>query len=64
MYPERQEDVVDEQLVRSVGMAERRQQHPSETGNRVVVDTYGLMVQIANLRRVSIVSDRIQRAAR
>jgi hypothetical protein len=44
MYPERQEDVVDKQLVRSVGMAERRQQHPSETGNRVVVDTYGLMV--------------------
>src|SRR5689334_5899922 len=64
MDPERQEDVVDKQQVHLVGMAERRQYCPSETGNCGVVDGLGLMVQIANSRRVGVVSDRVQRATR
>ena len=58
MDPERQEDVIDKQLVHLVGMAERRQYRRSETGNCGVLDSHGLMVQIANSRRVGIVSDR------
>src|SRR5260370_30697189 len=64
MDPERQEDVVDKQQVHLVGMAERRQYCPSETGNCGVIDSHGLMVQIANSRRVGVVSDRVQRATR
>jgi hypothetical protein len=64
MYPEPQEDVLDEQLVRSVGMAERRKHCPPETGNRGIIDSHGLVVQIANSPRVRVVSDRVQRAAR
>src|SRR6266436_7808158 len=64
MDPERQEDVVDKQLVHLVGMAECRQYRRSETGNCGVLDSHGLMVQIANSRRVGIVSDRVQRATR
>src|SRR5258708_10732142 len=64
MDPEREEDVVDKQLVHLVGMAECRQYRRSETGNCGVLDSHGLMVQIANSRRVGIVSDRVQRATR
>jgi hypothetical protein len=64
MYPDRQEDMVDEQLARLIGMAERRQYCPPETGNCGVVDSHGLMVQIANSRHVGLVCDRIQRATR
>src|SRR5258708_17683175 len=64
MYPEPQEDVVDEHLVRSVGMAERRQHCRAETGNRGIIDRHWLVVQIANSSRVRILSDRVQRAAR
>src|SRR5260221_12692931 len=64
MDPERQEDVVDKQLVHLVGMAERRQYRRSETGNCGVVDGHGLMVQIANSRRFGVVGDRVQRATR
>src|SRR5258707_2458429 len=64
MDPEREEYVVDNQLVHLVGMAECRQYRRSETGNCGVIDRHGLMVQIANSRRVGIVSDRVQRATR
>src|SRR5258705_840947 len=64
MYPERQENVVDEQLVRLVGTAERRQHRAPETGNRGVIANHGLMVKISNSRRVRVVSDRVQRATR
>src|SRR6202035_5388619 len=64
MYPDRQENVVDEQLARLVGMAARRQQRPPEIGNRRVVDTHGLVIEIANARRMGIVRDRVQRAPR
>src|SRR5260370_28974656 len=64
MDPEREEDVVDKQLVHLVGMAECRQYRRSETGNCGVLDSHGLMVQIANSRRVGVVSDRVQRATR
>ena len=57
MDPGRQEHVVDEQLARLVGMAERRQHRARKTTNRGVIDTHGLMVQIANLRRIGVVSD-------
>ena len=45
-------------------MAERRQYRRSETGNCGVVDTHGLIVQIANSPRIGVVSDRVQRIAR
>src|SRR5260370_26500432 len=64
MDPERKEDVVDKQLVHVVGMAERRQYRRSETGNCGVLDSHGLMVQIANSRRFGVVGDRVQRATR
>jgi hypothetical protein len=64
MDPERQEDVVDKQLVHLVGMAERRQYRRSETGNCGVLASHGLMVQIANSRRFGVVGDRVQRATR
>src|ERR1700733_13654992 len=64
MYPERQKNVVDEQLVRLVGKAERRQHRPPETGNRGVIAGHRLMVKISNARRVGVVSDRVQRATR
>src|SRR5260370_38423579 len=64
MDPEREEEVVDKQLVHVVGMAECRQYGRSETGNCGGLDSHGLMVQIANSRRVGIVSDRVQRATR
>src|SRR6266853_3434156 len=64
MDPERQEDVVDKQLVHLVGMAERWQYRRSETGNCGVLDSHGLMVQIANSRRFGVVGDRVQRATR
>ena len=64
MDPERQEDVIDKQLVHLVGMAERRQYRAPETGNRGVVDSHGFMVQVANSRYVGLVCDRIQRATR
>src|ERR1700756_5698909 len=64
MYPEPQEDVLDEQLVRSVGMAERRKHSSPQTGNRSVIDSHGLVVQIFNSPRVRVVGDRVQRAAR
>jgi hypothetical protein len=56
MYPEPQEDVLDEQLVRSVGMAERRKHCPPEAGNRGIIDTHRLVVQIANSSRVRVVT--------
>ncbi len=64
MDPDRQEDVVDEQLGRLVGMAERRQHRASETANRGIVETQGIVAQIANSRHVGVVSDRVERATR
>jgi hypothetical protein len=64
MYPDRQKDMVDKQLARLVGMAERRQHRPPETANRGVVETHGVVAQIANSRRVGVVSDRVERATR
>src|SRR5258706_3002260 len=64
MDPEREEDVVDKQLVHLVGMAERWQYRRSETGNCGVLASHGLMVQIANSRRFGVVGDRVQRATR
>jgi hypothetical protein len=64
MYPDRQKDVVDKQLARLVGMAQRRQHRPPETANRGVVETHGVVAQIANSRRVGVVSDRVERATR
>jgi hypothetical protein len=64
MYPDRQKDVVEKQLVHLVGMAERRQHRPPEIDNRGVVNTHGLVTQLPNLRRLGIVGDRVQCAAR
>src|SRR5260370_8418372 len=64
MDPEREEDVVDKQLVHLMWSAGCRQYRRSETGKCGVLDSHGLMVQIANSRRVGIVSDRVQRATR
>jgi hypothetical protein len=54
VYPDRQEDMVEEQLARLVRMAERRQHRHPEAGNRSVVDGHGLVVQIADSRRVGV----------
>ena len=65
MHPDRQQDVVDKQRVGLVGMAEGGQQQAPQAGNRDVVDTRpGLIAQIANSRRVGVVSDRVQRRTR
>src|SRR6478672_10344174 len=65
MHPERQQDVVEKQRVSLVGMAEGGQQQAPEAGSRDVVDAHaGLIVQIANARRVGLVSDRVQRRTR
>jgi hypothetical protein len=65
MHPDRQQDVVDKQRVSLVGMAEGGQQQAPEGGNRDVVDAHaGLIAQIANSRRVGLVSDRVQRRTR
>jgi hypothetical protein len=65
MHPDRQEDVVDKQPVNLIKVAERGQQQASQAGNRDVVDARaGLIVQIANWRRVGVVSDRVQRRTR
>jgi hypothetical protein len=65
MQPGRQQDVVDKQRVSLVGTAEGRQQQAPQAGNRDVVDgRAGLIAQIANSRRVGVVSDRIQRRTR
>src|SRR6266850_8612382 len=65
MHPDRQQDVVDKQPVSLVGMAEGGQQQTPEAGNCGVVDgCAGLKAQIANSRRVGLVSDRVQRHAR
>ena len=65
MHPDRQQDVVDKQRVSLVGMAEGGQQQAPEAGNRDVVDARaGLIAQIANSRRVGLVSDRVQRRTR
>ena len=65
MHPDRQQDVVDKQRVSLVGMAEGGQQQAPQAGNRDVVDARaGLIVQIANSRRVGVVSDRVQRRTR
>src|ERR1700731_2399041 len=62
MHPYRQQDVFDKQRMSLVGMAERRQQQAPQAGNREVVDAgAGLIAQIANSRRVGVVSDRVQR---
>src|SRR5580692_4647505 len=47
MDPDRQEHMFDEQLIRLVGMAKRRQHRPREVANRGVVETHGIVVQIA-----------------
>jgi hypothetical protein len=58
MRPDRQQDVVDKQRVSLVGMAEGGQQQAPQAGNRNVVDARaGLIAQIANSRRVGVVSD-------
>src|SRR5882724_2422572 len=57
MYPERQENVVDKQLVHLVGTAEHRQHGLPKIENRGVVYSHGLMVQLANSRRVGIFGD-------
>jgi hypothetical protein len=60
MHPDPQQDVVDKQRVGLVGMAEGRQQQVPQAGNRAVVDTRaGLIAQIANSRRIGVVSDRV-----
>ena len=61
MHPERQQYVVDKQRVSWVVMAKGGQQRAPEARNRDVVDAgSGLIAQFANLRRVSLVSDRVQ----
>jgi hypothetical protein len=63
--PDRQHDVVDKHLAGLVGTPQRGQHRAPQLANRGVVDaSAGLVVQIANSRRVGIVSDRIQRRAR
>src|SRR5258708_17910454 len=58
MHPDRQQDVVDKQPVSLVGRAEGMQQHAPQAANRDVVDARaGLIAQIANSRRVAVVSD-------
>jgi hypothetical protein len=65
MHPDPQQDVVDKQRVSLVGMAEGRPQEAPQAGNRDVVDTRaGLIAQIANSRRIGLVSDRVQRRTR
>jgi hypothetical protein len=65
MHPDRRQDVVDKQSASLVGMVEGGQQQTPESGNRNVVDAYsGLIAQIANSGRVSLVSDRVQRRTR
>src|ERR1700743_1949551 len=65
MHPERQQDVVEKQLVNLVGMAESGQQQAPQAGNRDVVDARaGLIAQIANSRRAGVVRDRVQRRTR
>src|SRR6267142_7227964 len=65
MHPDRQQDVVEKQRVSRVGMAEGGQQQASQAGNREVADARaGLIAQIANSRRVNVVSDHVQRRTR
>src|ERR1700758_4167096 len=65
MHPDRPQDVVDKQRVSLVGMTEGRHQQAPESGNREVVDaSSGLITQIADSRRVGLVSDRLQRHTR
>ena len=61
MHPERQEYVIQEQLVRLPGIPNRWQHRPSEMGNRSVVESHRVMIQVADSRRVRIVRDRIKR---
>jgi hypothetical protein len=56
--------VIDEQLVRLIRAAERRQHGPAEIGNRSVVDWPWPMGEIANAWRLGVISDRVQCAAR
>src|SRR5258708_174897 len=65
MHPDRQQDVVDKQRVSLVGMAEGGQQQAPQAGNPGVLDARaGLIAQMANARRGSAVSDRVQRRTR
>jgi hypothetical protein len=65
MHPDRQQDVVDKQPVSLIRVAERGQRQAPQAGNRDVVDARaGLIAQIANSRRVGLVSDRVQRRTR
>jgi hypothetical protein len=61
MCSDRDEDVVEKQLARLVGVSEGRQHGLGKTGKGRIIDTHGLIDQIANSRRVRVVCDRIQR---
>src|SRR4029077_13453076 len=64
MYPEREEDVTNEQLARLVWTPERRQHRHPETSDCGVIRSHGLVVQIANSRRFGVLCDCVQRSAR
>src|SRR5258707_7127550 len=65
MHPEPQQDMVEKQRVSLVGMAEGGQQQAPQAENRDVVDACaGLIAQIANSQRCSVVSDLVQRRTR
>src|SRR5258708_40198836 len=62
MHPDPQQDMVEKQRVSLVGMAEGGSQQAPQAGNRDVVDACAaLIAQIANSRRVGVISDRVQR---
>ena len=55
MCSDRQHHVLDKQPVSFVGTAQRRHHRVPEAGNRDVVDAHsGLIVQVANSRRVGV----------
>src|SRR5580700_2311457 len=62
--PKSQQHVIQEQLARLVRAPERREHRPPYMGNRGVVESHGIMLQIADPRRLRVVSYGIEYATR